>query len=67
MTDIVEQLREWSQDAGGPSGIGMQLVDEAADEIERLRALLREYIENDLTDEWEYDFLKRIREAIGNE
>jgi hypothetical protein len=45
----------------------MQLVDEAADEIERLRALLREYIENDLTDEWEYDFLKRIREAVGNE
>jgi hypothetical protein len=36
-------------------------------EIERLRGLLREYIENDLTDEWEYDFLKRIREAVGNE
>jgi hypothetical protein len=35
--------------------------------IERLRRLLREYLENDLTDEWEYSFLQRVREALGYE
>jgi hypothetical protein len=45
----------------------IQTLNQQDAEIERLRGLLREYLENDLTDEWEYDFLKRVREALGDE
>lgn len=42
MTDIVEQLRNHHKDIGLPDNVESWLTS-AADEIERLRAALREY------------------------
>ena len=42
-------------------------LEEMEQQIKRLRELLREYFDNDLTDEREYSFLKRVREALGDE
>jgi hypothetical protein len=38
MTDIVERLREWSEASQRVTGQRFAMLDEAADEIERLRS-----------------------------
>ena len=60
MTDIVEKLRG-SAESGLPAD-WIRMVADAADEIERLRGLLRHVIDNP----WDYD-ANRVREALGDE
>jgi DNA-binding FadR family transcriptional regulator len=47
MTDIVERLRGWFKDVNAVSAI--DLMDEAAAEIERLREAIRRLAEQDAT------------------
>jgi hypothetical protein len=69
MNGIVERLRgcaalEEAYDEQGIMFIGMKksLKHEAADEIERLRGLLREF----LAAHDSYEVHKRVREALGD-
>ena len=62
MTDIVERLREW-ESAKPQLDSPQYLMDEAADEIERLRGLLRVFLDEDAGPS--LSFYARVREALG--
>jgi hypothetical protein len=63
MSDIVESLRYWALPPAGQTREpeNAALLTLAADEIERLRGLLREGVEYPGSTQW----LQRVREALG--
>jgi len=63
MTDIVERLRKWQKH----EVIGGDCFD-AADEIERLRRLLRWIRDCSVSPySWPPDILRQVNEALGDE
>ena len=66
MTDIVERLRRW----GGPTrpyGSISDTCDQAAAEIERLRAALRQIASIDPWDDGEQGYVDKARAALGEQ
>jgi hypothetical protein len=75
MTDIVERLLKWSKDMR-LFGNADQDLREAADEIDRLRGLVRCLVENDPDDDaadgvtvldvWRKDAVRALKEKAGD-
>lgn len=65
MSDIVERLR-FTAEAGVPDFTNSKLLDEAADEIERLRASLKETLEDYYgTEYYDQNIVDRAKAALG--